>query len=101
MLSRRVMVGLLLLLSFQPSALAHNRKRREQPHLFPTAGSLLAQNAEANRLHLPKILNDRELAELVQAGELVAIEQTTFLTAPKREEAVLRPWANDALVDLA
>jgi Family of unknown function (DUF5715) len=89
-----------LLLGLSLSATAFARSHRHDPplRLFTTAGSLEAQNAEANRLRLPRIQNANELHELVQDGELVPIRTSDALrTTLKGEHATLRPWAEAQL----
>ncbi len=79
---------------------AHSRRHSPPPvRLFSTAGSLQAQNEEADRLHLPRIKNNDELRELVQDGELVPIRNVR--TSLKHEHATLRPWAESELEALA
>jgi Family of unknown function (DUF5715) len=98
----RVTVTLLLSLTLSATAFARSHKHASpQVHLFPTAGSLEAQNSEADRLRLPRIQNVDELHELVQDGELAPIRTTALLRVePKGEHAVLRPWAADFLSEL-
>ena len=70
--------------------------------LFPTAGSLLAQNAEADRLHLSRVKNRAMLAELLSDGELVPLPESSAITSSVPAwRAVLRPWAADALLSIA
>lgn len=65
------------------------------PMFPPTHGSLLAQNAEIDRMGLPRIKNDRELKELVQDGELVPIPVGEHLIVDKHlpeNRRYCRPW---------
>jgi hypothetical protein len=92
----RFTVIALLFLSLSATAFAHSRKPKPAPRslLFSTAGSLLAQNAEADRQHLPRIQNKEELAELINDGELAPLVSLPALyIKPKNEHAYLRPWA--------
>lgn len=76
--------------------LAQARKHQPLPQsrLFPTTGSLQLQNAEANRLRLPRIQNNAELHELINDGELAPLVQTRTLRVHiPNERAYLRPWA--------
>jgi LAS superfamily LD-carboxypeptidase LdcB len=61
--------------------------------LFSTAGSLSAQNAEADRLHLPRIQTKNELHEIVQNGELAQVCTPALRVKPTGDHAYLRPWA--------
>ena len=90
-----VTVTLLLSLTLSATAFAHSHKRAvSSPVLFSTAGSLSAQNAEADRLHLPRIQNKEELTELINDGELAPLVSLPALyIKPKNEHAYLRPWA--------
>src|SRR5581483_3612535 len=66
--------------------------------------SLLRQNAEIDRLQLPRISDDDELEELVGREELVAIRDTqTLRVDPKldRNRRFCRPWTLQFLEDLA
>ena len=89
-----VMVTLLLSLTLSATAFAHSHKRAvSSPVLFSTAGSLSAQNAEADRLHLPRIQTKNELHEIVQNGELAQVCTPALRVKPTGDHAYLRPWA--------
>jgi Family of unknown function (DUF5715) len=78
------------------------RHRPAPPPLFPTAGSLLAQNEAADRLGLPRIPNDACLREMVSGGSLVTLPLSPALKSHvARRFAYLRPTAVAALDDLA
>lgn len=81
---------------------AHKRNHKPYTQLFPTAGSMLAQNAEANRLGLPRIKNPAMLAELVSDGSLVPLPEGASLNLSlPRDRAYLRPWAAVQLGEIA
>lgn len=89
-----VTVTLLLSLTLSATAFAHSHKRAvSSPVLFSTAGSLSAQNAEADRLHLPRIQTKNELHEIVQNGELAQVCTPALRVKPTGDRAYLRPWA--------
>ena len=89
-----VTVTLLLSLTLSATAFAHSHKRAvSSPVLFSTAGSLIAQNAEADRLHLPRIQTKNELHEIVQNGELAQVCTPALRVKPTGDHAYLRPWA--------
>lgn len=68
----------------------------------PSTENLLEQNAEIDRLALPRIQNDRELRELIADGELVQIQATPALRVNvPANRAYVRPWVNDMLVTLS
>jgi Family of unknown function (DUF5715) len=100
---RRVLVtATLLLLTVAPS---YGRSRRHGPppvRIFQTAGSLQAQNAEADRLYLPRIKNDDQLRELIADGELTIVQPSPALRVGlPAGRAYLRPWAADALTAIS
>lgn len=62
----------------------------------PTHQSLVDQNAEADRLNLPRIADDRQLDVLIERGELEQIPACRFLKFDKRlpeYRRYARPWA--------
>ena len=80
------------------------RRVRWNPVFKPSRESLLLQNAEINRLNLPRIRDDRQLEQLKADGELVAIVPTESLRIqPSLEPArrYCRPWTLDFLNDLS
>ena len=88
-----VTVTLLLSLTLSATAFAHSHKRAvSSPVLFSTAGSLSAQNAEADRLHLPRIQTKNELHEIVQNGEIAQVCTPALRVKPTGDHAYLRPW---------
>jgi hypothetical protein len=82
----------------------HHRVRKVKPVsiLFPTAGSMLRQNAEADRLGLAHIRNRAMLKELVSDGELVPLPSSSSITSSMPAwRAYLRPWAAERLLSIA
>jgi len=84
--------------------LRHMRSILWHPLFRPSHDSLLRQNEEIDRLALPRILDDAQLAELKASGELVPIEASDSLKIepsldPTRRYA--RVWARDFVQDLA
>jgi hypothetical protein len=80
------------------------RRVRWNPVFKPSRESLLLQNAEINRLNLPRIRDDRQLEQLKSDGELVAIVPTESLRIqPSLEPArrYCRPWTLDFLNDIS
>lgn len=94
---RRLLFALVLILSIPAFA-----KRRPALNLFPTAGSLLAQNAAADEMRLPRIKNDAMMRELIGDGSLVPLPLGQALRSTcKRDRAFLQPRAADKLADLS
>lgn len=86
---RRLLFALVLLLSLPAFA-----KRRPALKLFPTAGSLLAQNAAADRMGLLRVTDGSMLRDLVASGALVPLPSGPALRSTcKRDRAFLRPEA--------
>jgi len=80
------------------------RRVRWNPVFKPSRESLLLQNAEINRLNLPRIRDDRQLEQLKSDGELVAIVPTESLRIqPSLEPGrrYCRPWTLDFLNDIS
>ena len=83
---------------------AHLRRLRWNPMFRPSRDSLLRQNAEIDRLELPRIQDDAELEQLKASEDLVPIVPTTALRiapslAPDRRYC--RPWTHDFVQDLS
>jgi len=75
---------------------------QEKITLFPTAGSLLAQNQEVTRLGLSRVANRAMLAELAANGTLTPILPSSALKVSiAQERAYLRPWADEQLNSIA
>ncbi len=95
---------------------AHNRSRRHHHHrttrvrrviwnplLRGSHDSLLRQNEEVDRLNLPRIADDDELALLEASHALVPIENSRYLTVASNLQAnrrYCRPWTRDFVEDL-
>jgi hypothetical protein len=65
--------------------------------------SLVRQNAEIDRLQLPRINNEQELQELIAHEKLVALPDDRFVRPDPRLEPsrrFCRPWAREFLHDL-
>ena len=102
---RRLLIVLCFFLFASPCfALHHHRTvHKVKVHkpvsaLFHTAGSLLAQNAEVDRLGLERIKNRSMLQELISDGELVPLPNCTAIVSqvpPWR--AYTRPGTVEAL----
>ena len=74
------------------------------PVFKPSHESLLLQNAEIDRLNLPRIRDDKQLQRLITGGDLVAIPPSeTLRIQPSLDPALrdCRPWALDFLNDLS
>src|SRR5215813_15457509 len=74
------------------------------PVFKPSHESLLLQNAEINRLNLPRIRDDKQLQALITQGDLVAIPPSESLRIqPSLDPArrYCRPWTLDFLNDLS
>src|SRR5579871_3714572 len=88
----------------QKSHRHHFRWLRWNPLFKPSHESLLLQNAEVNRLNLPRIQDDTELEALKADGSLVAIIPSESLRIepsldPSRR--FCRPWTLDFVNDLS
>ena len=80
----------------------HRRYVKNTLSFFPTAGSLLAQNQEADRIGLPRVRDKAGLIDQVHDGVLVTIPVGPALRAQMPLwRAYLRPWAADRLADIA
>jgi hypothetical protein len=77
---------------------------RWNPVFKPSHESLLLQNAEIDRLNLPRIRDDKQLEALKASGDLVAITPSESLRIqpsldPGRRYC--RPWTMDFLEDIS
>lgn len=82
----------------------HLRRLHWNPVFRPSRDSLLRQNAEIDRLELPRIQNEAELEQLVASGDLVPIVASESLKIephldPNRRYC--RPWTRDFLNDVS
>jgi hypothetical protein len=74
------------------------------PVFKPSRESLLLQNAEIDRLNLPRIHDDRELERLKASGDLVPIIPTEALRIQPSldpDRRYCRPWTMDFLHDIS
>jgi DNA-directed RNA polymerase subunit H (RpoH/RPB5) len=87
-----------------------NRKVRRHrrvawnPVFRPSRESLLLQNAEVDRMELPRIQDDFELESLKSKGDLVEITTSEHLRFDPRldpDRRYCRPWARDFVEDLS
>ena len=83
---------------------AHFRRLFWNPVFRPSRDSLLRQNAEIDRLELPRIQNEAELQQLIASGDLVPIVANETLRFDPRldpSRRYCRPWTRDFLEDLS
>jgi uncharacterized protein DUF5715 len=81
----------------------HGRRIRWNPLFRPSRESLLKQNAEIDRLELPRIQDDDELEDLKAKQQLVAIQSSEYLRFDPRLDPArryCRPWTRDFLEDM-
>jgi hypothetical protein len=82
----------------------HRRSVLWNPMFRPSHESLLLQNEEINRLDLPRIQDDDELAALVESQALLPIRTGTTLRIDPRLDGnrrYCRPWTRDFVEDLS
>jgi hypothetical protein len=82
----------------------HFRWLRWNPMFRPSHESLLIQNAEINRLELPRIQDETELEALKADGSLVPIipgESLRIEPSLDPSRRFSRPWTRDFVVDLS
>lgn len=82
----------------------HFRWLRWNPMFRPSHESLLIQNAEINRLDLPRIQDDTELEALKADGSLLPIRAGEMLRFDPRldpSRRYCRPWTRDFVEDLS
>lgn len=82
----------------------HLRRVPWNPMFRPSHDSLLRQNEEIDRLELPRIQNDAELAQLKASQDLVQILPSKTLRFDPRldpSRRYCRPWTRDFLGDLS
>ena len=83
---------------------AHGRRVVWNPVFRPSRDSLLRQNAEIDRLELPRIQDDNELEELKASQDLVPIVPGRTLRIDPRldpDRRYCRPWTRDFVDDLS
>src|SRR5438874_3436873 len=74
------------------------------PVFKPSHESLLLQNAEIDRLNLPRIRDDKQLQKLIATGELVPIvpnESLRIQPSLDPERRFCRPWTLDFVQDIS
>jgi len=82
----------------------HGRRVLWNPMFRPSHDSLLRQNAEIDRLELPRIQDDNELEELKASQDLVPIVPGRTLRIDPRldpDRRYCRPWTRDFVDDLS
>ncbi len=82
----------------------HLRRVRWNPVFRPSRDSLLIQNAEIDRLELPRIQDDAELEQLKASNDLVPIVPSASLRIAStldRNRRYCRPWTREFLDDLS
>jgi uncharacterized protein DUF5715 len=82
----------------------HLRRAKWNPVFRPSRDSLLRQNAEIDRMELPRIQNQAELDQLIGRGELVPIVAGETLRFDPRldpDRRYCRPWTRNFLDDLS
>ena len=82
----------------------HHRSILWNPMFRPSHESLLLQNEEINRLELPRIQDDDELAALIESQALLPIRTGTTLRIDPRldpSRRYCRPWTRDFVEDLS
>lgn len=82
----------------------HFRFSRWNPMFRPSHESLLLQNAEVNRLDLPRIHDDNELEALKASGALLPIRAGEALRFDPRldpSRRYCRPWTRDFVEDVS
>jgi len=80
------------------------RRMRWNPVFRPSHDSLLRQNAEIDRMDLPRIQDDAELQQLIASKDLVPIEENETLRFDPRldpNRRYCRPWTKEFLDDLS
>ncbi len=88
---------------YHHSTVRHIRHVRWTPVLRGSHDSLLRQNAEIDRLQLPRIADDGELQTMIAHEELVPIAESESLRVDPRLELsrrFCRPWTRQFLEDL-
>ena len=82
----------------------HTRRVRWNPLFRPSHDSLLRQNEEIDRLDLPRIQDDDELAALKESQALVPLRTGATLRIDPRldpNRRYCRPWTRDFVEDLS
>lgn len=74
------------------------------PVLRGSHDSMTRQNEEIDRLQLPRIADEQQLAELEHTQELVPIPESRFLrwsTTVQADKRYSRPWTRQFIVDMS
>ena len=112
-LAALIIVGAILAFPMEPIATPQQhpitRKVRRHrvkwnPVFRPSRESLLLQNAEVDRMELPRIQDDFELESLKSKGDLVEINPSEHLRFDPRldpDRRYCRPWTRDFVEDLS
>lgn len=112
-LAALIIVGAIPAFSMEPIATPQQhpitRKVRRHrlkwnPVFRPSRESLLLQNAEVDRMELPRIQDDFELESLKSKGDLVEINPSEHLRFDPRldpDRRYCRPWTRDFVEDLS
>lgn len=80
----------------------HPRRVPEYRAFIPSHENLVEQNAEIDRLGIPRIQDNKQLAALIQAGALVPVEKSDALRVEiPASRAFLVPWAASFLNQIA
>ncbi len=87
--------------SLHRRALIH--KAQTVSPLFPAAGSLARQGAEADRLGLKRVQDDLQLHQMTADGLLVVLPsgRAQVVCIKRADYSVLRPWAAELLSELS
>jgi hypothetical protein len=98
--------ALLLLCTTFAHAVHSSVRHHRVPWLNPLQGShdsLLRQNAEIDRLMLPRVVNATQLCQLIQTGELARILPSTSLRVAtgSASQPYARPWAISLLAEIS
>lgn len=99
-MKRSTWVLLVLVLATQCFAV-----RRTVYRVFPPSHvSQIAQNVEIDFLGLPRIEDDRQLAQMIEAGELIEIEESKFLKIAANlphDRRYCKAWTRAFLYDMS
>jgi hypothetical protein len=82
----------------------HRVRVKWNPVFRPSRESLLLQNAEVDRMELPRIQDDTELETLKSKGDLVEINASEHLRFDPRldpDRRYCRPWTREFVEDLS
>jgi hypothetical protein len=83
---------------------SHHRRLRWNPMFRPSHDSLLRQNAEIDRIELPRIQDDDELEALKASNALVPIRESMTIKIERSLDPTrryCRPWTRDFVEDLS